>query len=89
MDKSITDVYYEHSGLFYLFVAIAFCLIVWGWMKIERSKTAKAASAIGDMVGIVTRRMVDTDRGTEEHKSLSTILAELKDKQRSIELKRK
>jgi len=40
-------------------------------------------------VNMVTRRLVDTDRGTEEHKALSQILNELTEKRRAIETKRK
>lgn len=89
VDQSISQVFEQHSGLFYLFGGLAVLLVVYAITLFEKTKTARAVFALGDMVNMVTRRLVDTDRGTEEHKALSQILNELTEKRRAIETKRK
>ena len=57
-------------------------MIALKWL--ESTKTAKAVFAVGDMIGGIQRKLIDTDRGTDEHKALSQILSELEDRRNKI-----
>ena len=89
VDQSISQIFEQHSGLFYLFAGLAVLLVVYAITLFEKTKTSRAVFALGDMVSMVTRRLIDTDRGTEEHKALCQVLNELNEKRRAVETKRK
>jgi len=84
MDQTISELFEQHSSMFYLIIAFAFILFVIGLKRLESTKTAKALFTVGSSIGKMQRRLMQTDKSDPQHAFLSEMLDDLRDERDKI-----
>ena len=84
LDSSMRELYKKHSGLFYLFVAIALAIVVFLWFMVRRTNEYKSIGgglkALSSVGGVVAEKLMHLSPDTVEHKVISEFNTSIKNK---------
>ena len=77
LDMSLREMYSKHSGLFYLFVALAMAIVVYLWFMVRRTNEYKAIGgglkALSSVGGVVVDKLKHLSPDSLEYKVLNEL----------------